>query len=135
MRALVAAFSILALAGEVRSATALEIRVREVRKRGDVVVAAVDLDDLLPDRLKKIVDDGGILHLQMEAELWESRPVWDRLVYPAIVRVLRVAKGPPAAPGIAVTDQSGTTTTFARLPKTYPTILELGNADRIVAAA
>ena len=31
-----------------------------------------------------------MLHLRVQAELWESRPVWDRLVYPAIVRVFRL---------------------------------------------
>jgi len=135
MRLLVVCFSLIALIGDARAAAALELRVREVRTKGTSVMAAIDLDELVPDRLMKIVDDGGVLHLQIETELWESRPVWDRLVYPALVHVFRIARATPAATGISVTDPSGATTTYARLPKTYPAAFELGGADRIVAAA
>ena len=55
-----------------------------------------------------------MLHLRLQAELWESRPVWDRLVYPAILRVVRMTRG--SAPAAAM-----------------PVTVDLGQADRIVA--
>ena len=36
--------------------------------------------------------EGAPLHLRVQAELWESRPVWDQLVYPAMVRMFRFAQ-------------------------------------------
>src|SRR5512142_2556373 len=72
-----------------RTARALEARVRDVHAGSDVVVAAVEIKDVVPDSLKHVITDGSTLHLRLQAELWESRPVWDRLVYPALVRVFR----------------------------------------------
>jgi len=70
-------------------AAALEVQVKDLRAPSSVVTTTIELRDVLPDRFKKTLDGGGTLHLRVQAELWESRPVWDRLVYPAIVRVFR----------------------------------------------
>ena len=70
-------------------AAALDVQIKDVRGPASVVTTTIELRDLLPDRFKKTLDEGGVLHLRVQAELWESRPVWDRLVYPAIVRVFR----------------------------------------------
>jgi hypothetical protein len=76
-------------------AAALEVRIKEVAAAGPAVHAALELSDVIPDRFKKTLDDAGVLHLRVQAELWESRPVWDRLVYPAMVRILRLTKETP----------------------------------------
>jgi hypothetical protein len=52
----------------------------------------VELSHLVGPRFSKLVDNGGVLHLRMESELWEQRKVWDRLVVPSQVTVLRVFK-------------------------------------------
>lgn len=97
------------------SAFALEIKVKEVGTRASVLSASIELDDLIPDRFKKLLDESGTLHLRVQAELWESRPVWDRLVYPATVR------------GVEVTAAS-------RPPNPLALIVELGKSDRILAS-
>jgi hypothetical protein len=95
-------------------AAALEVRVKDVRSAGATVRASIELNDLLPDRFKRLLDANGALHLRVQAELWEIRPVWDRLVYPAIVQVVRMT---PSAPP----------------PEAMPVTIDLGKVDRIVA--
>src|SRR2546425_9707076 len=67
-------------------ASALELMIKNVRTPASTVTANIEVRDVLPDRFKRLIDDGGVLHLRVEAELWESRPVWDRLVCPSTVR-------------------------------------------------
>jgi len=73
-----------------------------------------------------------VLHLRLQAELWESRPVWDRLVYPALVRVFRFRR--TTGGGLAVTNPDGTATTYPAAPKVLPVALDLGDAKRVAAA-
>ena len=76
-------------------ASALTVDVKEVRAASSTVHATLQLRDLIPDRFKKIVNGGGQVHLRLQAELWESRPVWDRLVYPAVIRMAAVLRTTP----------------------------------------
>jgi hypothetical protein len=73
---------------------------------------------VIPDRFKKVVEQGGQLHLRVQAELWEKRPVWDRLVYPAIVQMLRIGGIAPSRP----------------VQNPMELTLDLGNRDRLTAA-
>jgi hypothetical protein len=92
---------------------ALEVQIREIRMDA-TVRTAFDVRDLLPDRFRRVLDENGTLHLRLQVELWESRPVWDRLVYPAVVRVVRLTRDQPP-------------------PESMPVDLELGKSDRILA--
>ncbi|HEV3140825.1 MAG TPA: hypothetical protein VGY57_09930, partial [Vicinamibacterales bacterium] len=71
------------------AAAPLDVQVKNVRAQAQTVHATIELRDVVPDRFKKVLDEGGPLHLRVQAELWESRPVWDQLVYPAIVHIFR----------------------------------------------
>jgi hypothetical protein len=95
------------------------------------VGASIELRDVLPDRFKRLLDEGGVLHLRLQTELWESRPVWDRLVYPAMVRVLRFAR---AASGreITVTDSAGAAASYATVPDPLSVDVQIGQRDRLV---
>ncbi len=112
-------------------AAALEVQVKELRAPASVVTATIELRDLLPDRFTKTLDAGGILHLRVQAELWESRPVWDRLVYPSIVRVFRFRRA--SGSSLSITDPSGSATTVAAAPRAMPVSLELGNTNRVTS--
>ncbi len=69
----------------------------------------------MPDRFRKVLDENGSVHLRLQAELWESRPVWDRLVFPAILRAIRITRD--------------------RVPPSpWSLTIELGKADRIESA-
>src|SRR5207249_9313928 len=115
-------------------ASALDIVIKEMRTPASVVTANIEVRDVLPDRFKKLIEEGGVLHLRVEAELWESRPVWDRLVYPAIVRMFRLGH-PPSGREIAVSDSAGSTQTYPAAPNPLPVAIEIGNRDRIMVSA
>ena len=113
-------------------AAPLEVQIKDLRGPASAVMTTIELRDPIPDRFTKTLDAGGVLHLRLQAELWESRPVWDRLVYPAIVRVLRFRRGPSHA--LSVTDADGAASVYAAAPKSLPMILDLGDAKRVTAA-
>jgi hypothetical protein len=111
-------------------AGALEVQVGDVRAQASAVRAAVDVRDPLPDRFRKQLAEGAVLHLRVQAELWENRPVWDRLVYPAIVRVFRLARG-AAGKGVSLTDAAGEVTGYPDVPNPLRVPVDLGAIDRI----
>jgi hypothetical protein len=113
-------------------AAALEVQVKDLRAPASAVTTTIELRDVLPDRFRKTLDGGGILHLRVQAELWESRPVWDRLVYPAIVRVFRFRRA--STDGLSITDPSGSTTTYPAPPPSVPFVVDLGDTKRLTAA-
>jgi len=116
------------------AASALEVVLKGVHTPSSVVTTAIELRDPLPERFRKLIDEGGALHLRLQAELWESRPVWDRLVYPAIVRVFRLARA-VSGRDISITDSTGTVSTYPSMPNPFSLAIEFGQRGRIVASA
>jgi hypothetical protein len=80
-----------------------------------------------------MLETGSVLHLRLQTELWESRPVWDRLVYPAITRVFRLAR---AASGgdVSISDSAGSSASYPAVPNPLAILVELGNRDRVTAS-
>jgi hypothetical protein len=115
-------------------AAAFDVVLKDLRTRRAVVTAFVEVRDPLPDRFMKLIDDGGVLYLRLETELWESRPVWDRLVYPAIVRVFRLARA-LSGNEISIADSAGSTQTYTVVPNPMSMPIELGHSGRISASA
>jgi hypothetical protein len=97
------------------AAFALEVHFKAVSTSSHVVRASIELRDVVPDRFRKVLDDNGALHLRLQAELWESRPVWDRLVYPALLQMVRIRRD-------------------AMPPSPWPVTLDLGKTDRLEVA-
>jgi hypothetical protein len=112
---------------------ALDVQVKDVRTASSIVRTTLEIRDVVPERFKKMLDGGNVLHLRLQAELWESRPVWDRLVYPAITRVYRLAR---AASGgdVSISDSAGSSSSSAAVPNPLPLQLDLGNRDRVSAS-
>jgi len=120
---------VLALAAP--AAAELDVQVKDVKTPASAVRTTIELRDILPDRFKKMMmDDGRVLHLRVQAELWESRPIWDRLVYPAIVRVFRLGRA-PAGRNVAITDPEGAAVTYPAMPSTMPLVVDLGDRNRV----
>jgi hypothetical protein len=132
IRRTIAAIALLCVLAAGR-ASALSVDVKDVRRTATNVHATIQLRDVIPDRFKKIVDRGGQLHLRLQAELWESRPVWDRLVYPAMIRMFRMAHL-PASRDLTIDDSNGASTSMAAIPNPWEVLLDLGSSDRITAA-
>jgi hypothetical protein len=123
----------LALTMTASAAGPLDVQVKELRAPADTVSATVELHDVLPDRFRKLVEDGGVLHLRLQTELWQRRPTWDRLVYPAIVRVLRFARG-ASGRDVAVTTAGGAVASYGALPNPMPIVVDIGRAERLNAS-
>ena len=113
------------------AAAALDVLVKDVQTPADAVRTTIELRDIVPDRFRRMMmDDGRVLHLRVQAELWESHPIWDRLVYPAIVRVFRLGRT-VAGRNVAITDPDGGARTFPSVPSMMPIVLELGDRNRV----
>lgn len=115
-------------------ASALDVIVKDVHTPASAVMANIEVRDIVPDRFKKLIDDGGVLHLRVETQLWESRPVWDRLVYPAIVRVFRLGRA-GSGREISVSDSGSSTRTYPSAPNPLPVTIEVGSSARIATSA
>jgi hypothetical protein len=86
---------------------ALDARIVELRAVGPMVRATVDLRDLFPEKFRDVLNAGSPLHVRVQAELWEDRPLWDRIVRPALITVFRIVRDPITS-RIAVSDVVGT---------------------------
>lgn len=116
-------------------ASALGVDVKDLRAAAAVVTASIELRDVLPDRFRQTVDQGGVVHLRIHTEVWERRPAWDRLVYPAVVRVFRLART-PSGREFAVYDPEGAVTfQGAAAPDPLPLAIRVGSPDRLLSAA
>ena len=87
-------------------AAALDLRVTELRAAGGTVRANLEIRDVFPERFRETLQGGSALHLRLQIELWQDRPIWDKLVQPALVTVLRVVLD-PGTHQVAVSDQYG----------------------------
>ena len=92
-----AVFACLLAFSAATDAAALGVEIKDLRSAASEVTASIELRDVLPDRFRQTVERGGVVHLRIDTEVWERRPVWDRLVYPAVVRVFRLTRTPSRA--------------------------------------
>jgi len=118
--------------GAPADAAGLDVQVKGVHAQAQSVRATIELRDVVPDRFRKMLDEGAPLHLRVQAELWESRPVWDQLVYPAMVRMFRFVQR-AATRDIAIDDPDGSTAVGA-IPNPMAIEVDLGSRTRIAAA-
>jgi hypothetical protein len=129
-----AAFACLCALSIATQAEALGVDVKDLRASAAEVTASIELRDVLPDRFRQTVDQGGVVHLRIHAEVWEKRPVWDRLVYPATVRVFRLART-PFGREFAVYEPEGGFTVHTSVPNPLRFALRVGSPDRLASAA
>jgi hypothetical protein len=87
-------------------AFALETRLIEIRVAGGSLFAALELRELFPAKFQAILQDGAAIHLRLQLELWEDRPVWDKLATPAVISVFRMVLDPQTR-AVRVADQYG----------------------------
>jgi hypothetical protein len=111
-------------------ALALEARILEIRIAGKTLLASIDLTDTLPDKLRRVLEQGGALHVRIQAELWEDRPVWDKLVRPALVTVFRIVRDPTTT-HIAISDAVGPVLSGAPLPNPLSLRVNVAPADAL----
>jgi hypothetical protein len=119
-----------ALAGAVSSAAALETRIVEVRVAGGSLRASLEIRDMFPAKFQSVLEQRGAIHLRLQIELWENRPVWDKLAHPAIVTVFRIMLD-PASRQVSVADQYGEVSRQPAWQEPLTVRLDLGRADAL----
>ena len=113
-----------------RDVAALEARVTELRVTGTRLWAAIEVRDLLRDRFLELVRDGKAIFVQLQADVWEDRRVFDRMVLTTPAATYRIDPDVGTA-GIVLFDQYGGTSRHADVRRPIPLRVELGPADRI----
>ena len=111
-------------------ASAIETRVTELRVAGGSIKASLEIRDIFPARFQAVLEEGSVIHLRLQLELWEDRPVWDRLAQPAIVTVFRIVLD-PSTRQVTVADRYGE---LSRQPAWQEPLLlrpDLGRADAL----
>jgi hypothetical protein len=131
-----AARSLVALAalGAAAPASALELHVAELRAAGGTVRANLELRDLFPDRFRETLEARGALHLRLQIELWQDRPLWDKLVQPALITVLRIVLD-PGTKQVTVSDQYGELNRQAAWQEPVALHVDVARADAVADAS
>src|SRR5262245_23769698 len=111
----------------------LDVQIKDLRAPAQTVSATIELRDVLPDRFRKVVEEGGTLHLLLQTELVQRRPTWDRPVYPAFLRELASARG-ASAKVVTVAGAATSPTSYSTLPNPMPVVVDIGGAERLNAA-
>jgi hypothetical protein len=109
---------------------ALEARVTRVRVSGARIWALLELRDLLRGNFLKLVREGRAVFLQVQAELWEDRRVFDRAVVTAAPATFRIDRDADAR-SVILTDQYGGSVPQAGIRAPVPLHVELGPANRL----
>jgi hypothetical protein len=111
-------------------AEALETHVSEVRTVGRTVRASLELRQVFSDKFRQILQSGGALHVRIQTELWEDRPLWDRLVRPALVSVFKIVRDAGSAE-LSVSDAFGKVLGVAAFPETLALQIDVVPADAV----
>lgn len=125
-----AAFLLLVVVTAGVPAEALDARISEVRTVGPTVRASLEVHNLLSDKFRGILESGGALHVRVQTEMWEDRPLWDRLVRPAIVTVFRIIRDPATA-HIAIQDAFGQAQSYPSFPQPLPLRVDVVAAEAV----
>lgn len=132
MRSLIRAVCLSAIiaVGLAAPASALETRVTELRVAGGSIKASLEIRDMFPAKFQAVLEEGGAIHLRLQIELWEDRPVWDRLAQPAVVTVFRIVLD-PATREVTVADRYGELSRQPAWQEPLTLRPELGRADAL----
>jgi hypothetical protein len=129
LRAVVLALASLTMLTAAR-AEALETHVAEIRTVGPTVRASLEMRQVFSDKYKQILQSGGALHVRVQTELWEDRPLWDRLVRPALVTVFKIVRD-PASSELAISDAFGKAFSVAAFPEALALQIDVVPADAV----
>lgn len=126
MRGVTRVLVVLVLIVTARPLSALELRVSTLQISSERVALALELRDLLREKFLQTVEQGRVVFLQMQAELWEDRRIADRLALNTPSLTYRVDR---AENGVTITDQYGNRVPHADLRMALPIRLDIGPAS------
>ena len=111
-------------------ARALETRLTELRVAGGGIRASLEIRDMFPAKFQAILEEGTAIHLRLQIELWEDRPVWDKLAQPAVVSIFRIVLD-PATRQVSVADAYGEVSRQPAWQEPLKLRPDLGRADAL----
>lgn len=111
-------------------AFALEARIVEIRIAGGHLRASLEIRDMFPEKLQAVLEQRGAIHLRLQIELWQHRPVWDKQPQPAIVTVFRIILD-PVTRLVRVADQYGEVSRQPAWQEPLTLRLDLGRAEAL----
>ena len=111
-------------------AAALDARVTEMRVAGGSLFAAIELKDLFPAKFQSVLEGRAAIHLRLQIELWEDRPVWDKLAQPAVVSTFRIVLD-PGTRQVKVSDRYGEVSAMPAWQEPLSLRIDLGRADSL----
>lgn len=126
--------ALLALAVHASPVFALETKLIELRAAGGSLFAALELRDIFPAKFQAVLQDGAAIHLRLQIELWEDRPVWDKLAHPAVIAVFRLVLDPQTKE-VKVADQYGEVSRQPAWQEPLSLRVDLGRADTLADGA
>jgi hypothetical protein len=126
--------ALLLVAGRAAPVLALETRLIELRVAGGSLFAGLELRELFPAKFQAVLQDGAAIHLRLQLELWEDRPVWDKLAHPAVVSVFRMVLDPQTRM-VRVADRYGEVSRQPAWQEPLSLRIDLGRADSLVEGA
>jgi hypothetical protein len=124
---LLSAVLVLGFAGP---ASALETRLTELRVAGGSIRASLEIRDMFPAKFQAVLEEGGAIHLRLQIELWEDRPVWDKLAQPAVITIFRIVLD-PSTRQVGVADRFGELSRQAAWQEPLTLRPDLGRADAL----
>ena len=111
-------------------ASALDVRVTEIRVAGGTIRAALEIRDMFPQKFQAVLTGGGAIHLRLQIELWEDRSIWDKLAQPALVTVFRIVLDPDTNQ-VSVSDRYGEVSRQPAWQEPLSLRLDLGRAETL----
>ena len=122
--------ALLLVLGRAAPALALDTKLIELRVAGGSLFASLELRDMFPAKFQTVLQDGAAIHLRLQLELWEDRPVWDKLAHPAVVSVFRIVLDPQARM-VKVADRYGEVSRQPTWQEPLTLRMDLGRADHL----
>ena len=111
-------------------AAALDMKLMELRVAGGSVRASFEIKDMFPAKFQSVLEQGAAIYLRMQVELWEDRPVWDKLAQPAAIAVFRIVLD-PATRQVRIADKYGEVSRQPAWQEPLTLSHDLGRADAL----
>jgi len=113
---------------------ALEARVMELRVAGGHLRASLEIKEMFPEKFRTVLEQRGAIHLRLQVELWQHRPVWDKQPQPTLVTVFRIVLD-PSTQMVQVADQYGEVSRQPAWQEPLILRLDLGRGDALSDSA
>ena len=115
-------------------ALALDSKLIEMRVAGGSLFAALELRNLFPPKFQSVLENRAAIYMRVQIELWEDRPVWDKLAQPAVIAVFRMVLDSQTRQ-VRVSDQYGEVSRQPAWQEPLSLLLDLGRADSLADGA